>query len=237
MTSLIGWGWLSNETLAFLVLSCEVGLSGSELQRFNEMRLVAHVILNRVESEKFAESSVPEVVLAPRQFSCVGDERWRGLLLGHKTRNYPRYWPPIIRTARLAWQAALHERNTYDEDPVDGATMYFSPVSMTETGWNTFRTMPKGWPLDLIETTPRYIDANRFRFFAFEDDTGKHKVRSDESGGEIRSPSDVRYSSIRERDPWIQAIPEPDSPIQRDPDDEQPARATRYDATGRRERR
>jgi len=170
MISLLAWGWLSGESIATLLLACEVGASADEHQRFNEMRLVAHVVLNRMESSRFVESTTQEVALAPRQFSCVGDERWRGLLDGTRTQRYPRGWPPILETARLAWRAAQYERGEWGEDPTRGATFYFSPVSMRREWYNINGTMPRGWPTELEETTPAYVDASRFRFFAFPDE-------------------------------------------------------------------
>ncbi len=184
MSALLGWGWLSNYTIATLLLACEVGAGVDEHQRFNEMRLVAHVVLNRIESQQFQESTVQQVALAPRQFSCVGDSRWAGLLAGSRTQRYPQHWPPVLETARLAWKAAEMERNEWGEDPTRGATFYFSPVSMRPEWYGPDGEMPKGWDPSLVETTPAYIDPTRFRFFAFP--------------GELRPEADAQHADDME---------------------------------------
>lgn len=239
MSSLLSWGWLSDLTVATLMLACEVGGSDDQYKRFNEMRLVAWVVHNRVDSERFNESTVPEVILAPKQFSCVGDRRWRGLLDGSRTVLYPRGWPPILDTAKLAWRAVEWERSQGLSDPTRGATMYFSPVSMDcpRCRWNADRTMPYGWPVELVETTPEYVDSNRFRFFAFPEELKPAEdSNKEENHAQVLEgiPVDISGLDAPCERPADSQLPSPGAPS--DAGGTQPPRRTGYNAAGAPER-
>ncbi len=112
------------------------------------IRGVCDVIRNRMRDARFPSNAV-EVVLAPGQFSAVcshdGTGLWRRAMAG-------RWFPPHVAACLAAWRDVM-------VSVADGATHYFSEVSMRPAG-----TVP-GWSSSMTELVIPKISPRYFRWF------------------------------------------------------------------------
>lgn len=128
--------------LVAVVLATEVPPNSPD----EEFRAVLDVMRNRA---KFWGLSLVEVVLAPKQFSAVCHEAyWRKACAG--------LWVPSHVERSFEWT----QRDW--SDTVDGATHYFSPITMKPEG-----TVPS-WAASMTEVFPVGVRLEYFRFFKGE---------------------------------------------------------------------
>ena len=105
-----------NIVITPLVIACILGESLHNT-KFDEAYLfTSHVLINRMNDSRFP-NTLEEVVLEPKQFSCMNDpENVKKLL------NYQKYHHSIWERAESALELALIQR----KDPTLGANHYIS---------------------------------------------------------------------------------------------------------------
>jgi len=113
----------------------------TETKRPEEMKAVAHVIVNRTKSDNFP-ATPSDVVLEPGAFSGM-------------PVNGP-IPAPSLDTARVIAKRALLERS---RDPTSGSTHFFSPVSMRPK-WSA-----PPWAYHYAEVSVEHIPTGRFKFY------------------------------------------------------------------------
>ena len=112
-------------------------------------RAVAEVIRNRHTSGRF-QPTPAEVVLAPRQFSAVcREDYWRRAVAGT-------WQPRHVMRSLDAWYAAVTDPTG---DLADGATHYYSPISMVPK-WSA-----PGWIQGMTEVRIPGISRDFFRWY------------------------------------------------------------------------
>lgn len=129
----------------------------SETKRTEEQELVAWVVRNRVETRYRGQSTYPDVILDPYQFSAFNrGSRKRRFYMGLSPYSDSRGWLQTMKVAHAVYYA------NEDERPFEITTRHFySELSMTGSrapGWARGRRA--------VRLTNQHIDERRFRFYA-----------------------------------------------------------------------
>jgi spore germination cell wall hydrolase CwlJ-like protein len=118
-----------------------------------EMYYVAHVVKNRVQTCYRGECTYKEVVLDPYQFSAFNpnrSSRWHYMNLSDQTAGDLGAW---IAAKQVALDVYME-----DQDPTNGATYFFSQVSMPN------HRFPH-WASSRQQVSVPVVDEFRFRFY------------------------------------------------------------------------
>jgi len=111
-----------------------------------EFKAVIDVIRNRVKAGKWGPLPI-NVVMAPKQFSAVcREDYWRRAVAGT-------WFPHHVEKCLALW------RSSWAPDTTDGATYYYSPISMIPQ-WSA-----PSWAASLTEVQVAGTRPTHFKFF------------------------------------------------------------------------
>src|SRR3990167_6236753 len=99
-----------------LVIACILGESLHNTKLDEAYLFTSHVLINRMNDSRWPDT-LEEIVLQPKQFSCMNDSENVKKLL-----NYQKYHPSIWEKARTALELASVQRT----DPTHSVTHYMT---------------------------------------------------------------------------------------------------------------